>query len=87
WGLLQEQKSPRSNIGPLFESYIGNLRRQLDGLLGDKGRLEGELKNMQDLVEDFKNKYEDEINKRAAAENEFVVLKKVGQGIFLGCFG
>ncbi|NXG07478.1 K2CO protein, partial [Sakesphorus luctuosus] len=76
WTLLQDQKSPRSNIGPMFESYIGNLRRQLEGLLGDKGRLEGELKNMQDLVEDFKNKYEDEINKRAVAENEFVVLKK-----------
>ncbi|NXK43583.1 K2CO protein, partial [Piprites chloris] len=76
WSLLQEQKTARSNIGPMFETYIGNLRRQLDALLGDKGRLEGELKNMQDLVEDFKNKYEDEINKRAAAENEFVVLKK-----------
>ncbi|NXK94183.1 K2CO protein, partial [Formicarius rufipectus] len=77
WRLLQEQKTTRSsNITPMFESYIATLRRQLDGLLGDKGRLEGELKNMQDLVEDFKNKYEDEINRRAAAENEFVVLKK-----------
>ncbi|XP_057244201.1 keratin, type II cytoskeletal cochleal, partial [Malurus melanocephalus] len=76
WSLLQEQKTTRSNIAPMFESYINNLRRQLDGLLADKGRLEGELKNMQDLVEDFKTKYEDEINKRTAAENEFVVLKK-----------
>ncbi|XP_025969715.2 keratin, type II cytoskeletal 7 [Dromaius novaehollandiae] len=76
WSLLQDQKTSRSNIAPMFEAYINNLRRQLDGLLNDKGRLEGELKNMQDLVEDFKNKYEDEINKRAAAENEFVVLKK-----------
>uniref|UniRef100_A0A493STZ2 IF rod domain-containing protein n=2 Tax=Anas TaxID=8835 RepID=A0A493STZ2_ANAPP len=40
------------------------------------GRMDGELKNMQDLVEDFKNKYEEEINRRTAAENEFVVLKK-----------
>ncbi|NXF69378.1 K2CO protein, partial [Ciccaba nigrolineata] len=76
WSLLQDQKTARSNIAPLFETYISNLRRQLDGLLNDKGRLEGELKNMQDLVEDFKTKYEDEINKRTAAENEFVVLKK-----------
>ncbi|NBI05147.1 hypothetical protein D3Z37_19780, partial [Lachnospiraceae bacterium] len=42
----------------------------------EKMKLEGELKNMQVLVEDFKKKYEDEINKRAAAENEFVLLKK-----------
>ncbi|XP_026535842.1 keratin, type II cytoskeletal cochleal-like [Notechis scutatus] len=77
WSLLQQQRtSPRSNIAPLFESYINNLRRQLDSLYNDKGRLEGELKNMQDLVEDFKNKYEDEINKRTTAENDFVVLKK-----------
>ncbi|XP_013810923.2 keratin, type II cytoskeletal cochleal [Apteryx mantelli] len=76
WSLLQDQKTARSNIAPMFEAYINNLRRQLDGLLNDKGRLEGELKNMQDLVEDFKNKYEDEINRRTAAENEFVVLKK-----------
>lgn len=26
------------------------------------------------------NRYEDEINKRTAAENEFVVLKKVSRG-------
>ncbi|KFZ61946.1 Keratin, type II cytoskeletal cochleal, partial [Antrostomus carolinensis] len=76
WSLLQDQKTTRSNIAPMFETYINNLRHQLDGLLNDKGRLEGELKNMQDLVEDFKTKYEDEINKRTAAENEFVVLKK-----------
>uniref|UniRef100_A0A8D0BVK8 IF rod domain-containing protein n=1 Tax=Salvator merianae TaxID=96440 RepID=A0A8D0BVK8_SALMN len=38
--------------------------------------LESELKNFQDLVEDFKNKYEEEINKRTTAENDFVLLKK-----------
>ncbi|XP_028929030.1 keratin, type II cytoskeletal 7 [Ornithorhynchus anatinus] len=77
WSLLQEQKSGKSsNIPTLFESYINSLRHQLDGLLSDQGRLEGELKSMQDLVEDFKNKYEDEINKRTSAENEFVVIKK-----------
>ncbi|XP_069828272.1 keratin, type II cytoskeletal 5-like [Dendropsophus ebraccatus] len=78
WNLLQEQgvKTVKSNIEPLFEAYINQLRRQLDSLINDKARLNGELKNMQDAVEDFKAKYEDEINKRTAAENEFVVLKK-----------
>merc|ERR1719348_2608082 len=60
----------------MFEAYIANLRRQLDGLGNEKVKLEGELRNMQGLVEDFKTKYEDEINKRAAVENEFVLLKK-----------
>ncbi|NXM71245.1 K2C75 protein, partial [Serilophus lunatus] len=78
WGLLQEQgmKTVRNNLEPLFESYINNLRVQLNALLSDKGRLEGELLNTQYLVEDFKKKYEDEINRRTIAENEFVTLKK-----------
>ncbi|XP_050924296.1 keratin, type II cytoskeletal 8 isoform X2 [Lates calcarifer] len=76
WSLLQDQTTTRSNIEGMFEAYIANLRRQLDGLGNEKVKLEGELKNMQGLVEDFKRKYEDEINKRAAAENEFVLLKK-----------
>ncbi|XP_071350320.1 keratin, type II cytoskeletal 8-like [Trachinotus anak] len=76
WSLLQDQTTTRSNIDGMFEAYIANLRRQLDGLGNEKVKLEGELRNMQGLVEDFKKKYEDEINKRAAAENEFVLLKK-----------
>ncbi|XP_028730214.2 keratin, type II cytoskeletal 6A-like [Peromyscus leucopus] len=78
WTLLQEQgtKTVRQNLEPLFEQYISNLRRQLDGLLGERGRLDSELRSMQDTAEDYKNKYEDEINKRTAAENEFVTLKK-----------
>ncbi|XP_042350922.1 keratin, type II cytoskeletal 8-like [Plectropomus leopardus] len=76
WNLLQDQTITRSNIDAMFEAYIANLRRQLDGLGNEKVKLEGELRNMQGQVEDFKKKYEDEINKRAAAENEFVLLKK-----------
>ncbi|XP_077154152.1 keratin, type II cytoskeletal 6A-like [Ranitomeya variabilis] len=78
WNLLQEQgvKTVKNNIEPLFEAYISQLRRQLDSLTNDKSRLDGELKHMQDAVEDYKAKYEAEINKRTAAENEFVVLKK-----------
>ncbi|KAM4583126.1 keratin, type II cytoskeletal 8-like [Fundulus diaphanus] len=76
WSLLQEQTTSRSNIDGMFEAYIANLRRQLDGLGNEKSKLEGELKNMQGLVEDFKTKYEEEINKRTSAENEFVLLKK-----------
>lgn len=60
WALLQEQgqnsSGTRNNLEPLFEAYTGSLRRQLDNLQGERGRLDLELKNMQDLVEDFKNK-------------------------------
>ncbi|XP_052455774.1 intermediate filament protein ON3-like [Carassius gibelio] len=76
WSLLQDQTTTRSNIDAMFEAFISNLRRQLDGLGNEKIKLEGELRNLQGLVEDFKNKYEDEINKRSSVENEFVLLKK-----------
>uniref|UniRef100_A0A3B1KF68 Keratin 8 n=1 Tax=Astyanax mexicanus TaxID=7994 RepID=A0A3B1KF68_ASTMX len=76
WSLLQGQTTTRSNIDAMFEAYIANLRRQLDSLGNDKMRLEADLHNMQGLVEDFKNKYEDEINKRTEAENDFVLIKK-----------
>ncbi|XP_053413883.1 keratin, type II cytoskeletal 8 [Nycticebus coucang] len=76
WNLLQQQKTARSNMDSMFESYINNLRRQLDTLGQEKLKLEAELGNMQGLVEDFKNKYEEEINKRTEMENEFVLIKK-----------
>uniref|UniRef100_A0A8C6X8Y4 IF rod domain-containing protein n=1 Tax=Naja naja TaxID=35670 RepID=A0A8C6X8Y4_NAJNA len=88
WALLQEhdQKTVKSNIEPLFNAYINNLRTQLNDLEKEKVRLDGELHNTQNLVEDYKTKYEDEINKRTEAENNFVILKKVRvclHGLFL----
>ncbi|XP_027252436.1 keratin, type II cytoskeletal 7 isoform X3 [Cricetulus griseus] len=77
WALLQEQKSTKGNRLPrIFETQIAGLRQQLEALQLDGGRLEVELRSVQDVVEDFKNKYEEEINRRTAAENEFVLLKK-----------
>ncbi|NXY43964.1 K2C75 protein, partial [Ceuthmochares aereus] len=78
WALLQEQgnKTVRKDIEPLFENYINNLRRQLSSLLADKENLAGELSKVESLAEDFRSKYEEEINKRTTVENEFVILKK-----------
>ncbi|XP_066193598.1 keratin, type II cytoskeletal 6A-like [Sylvia atricapilla] len=78
WALLQEQgkKTVRNNIEPLFETYLNNLRRHLSSLLTDKENLAVELSKMQSFAEDFKSKYEEELNKRAAVESEFVTLKK-----------
>ncbi|NXN94482.1 K2C75 protein, partial [Rhinopomastus cyanomelas] len=78
WTLLQEQgnQTVRKDIEPLFETYINNLRRQLNCLLMDKEKLGGELNKTQTLAEDFRNKYEEEVDKRTAVEDEFVILKK-----------
>ncbi|XP_070697490.1 keratin, type II cytoskeletal 8-like [Pempheris klunzingeri] len=76
WKLLQEQTTSRSNTEAMFEAYIANLRKQLDNLGHEKVKLESDLHHMTGLVEDFKNKYEDEINKRNECENNFVLTKK-----------
>ncbi|XP_021045210.1 keratin, type II cytoskeletal 6A-like [Mus pahari] len=78
WALLQEQgsKIQKHNLEPMFERYIRSLRRRMHNITGERGRLDSELSIMQDTVEDYKSKYEDEINRRTKAENEFVMLKK-----------
>uniref|UniRef100_A0A8C3KNG1 IF rod domain-containing protein n=1 Tax=Calidris pygmaea TaxID=425635 RepID=A0A8C3KNG1_9CHAR len=86
WKLLQEQGSTVTsgrNLDPFFETYISGLRKQLDGLSSEKLQLDSELKSFQDMVEDFKTKYEEEINKRTAAENDFVLLKKDVDGVYM----
>ncbi|XP_032746833.1 keratin, type II cytoskeletal 72 isoform X2 [Rattus rattus] len=78
WELLQQldQNNSRRSLEPVHESYISNLQKQLEILSGDRVRLDSELRNMREVVEDCKKRYEVEINRRTAAENEFVVLKK-----------
>ncbi|KAM3871759.1 keratin, type II cytoskeletal 8-like [Diretmus argenteus] len=77
WNLLQGQSNASSNVEPMLKAYIANLQRQLDVLVNnDKNRLDMENNVMHQHVEDFKTKYEHEINKRNGAENDFVVLKK-----------
>ncbi|KAM9673899.1 keratin, type II cytoskeletal 73 [Trichechus inunguis] len=78
WELLQQLdlNNCKNKLEPILEGYIGNLQKQLETLSGDRMRLDSELRNMRDVVEDYKKRYEDEINKRTMAENEFVVLKK-----------
>ncbi|XP_053155544.1 keratin, type II cytoskeletal 5-like [Hemicordylus capensis] len=85
WNLLQQHGSTATKVHleSIFEAYINSLRRRLAILTDDRGRLDGELRNVQDLVEDSRKNYEDEINKRTAAENDFVAIKKDVDGSFM----
>ncbi|XP_031212210.1 keratin, type II cuticular Hb4 isoform X2 [Mastomys coucha] len=83
WSFLQDQKCARSNLEPLFDNYISSLRRQLDVLSSDQARLQAERNHLQDILEGFKKKYEEEVVFRANAENEFVALKKDVDAAFL----
>ncbi|XP_019579910.2 keratin, type II cuticular Hb2 [Rhinolophus sinicus] len=83
WNFMQQQRSCQSNMAPIFEAYIGTLRRQLDCEAGDRARLQSELCSLQDALEGYKKKYEEELSLRSCAENEFVTLKKDVDTAFL----
>ncbi|NXN75402.1 K2C73 protein, partial [Himantopus himantopus] len=84
WDLLQKQvlPSPR-NINRVFDGFICSLQRWLDSLLHKKGQMEPELNDTDKLVEEFRCKYEQEGNRRTDAENEFVLLKKDADCVYL----
>ncbi|XP_059426804.1 keratin, type II cytoskeletal 8 [Carassius carassius] len=83
WSLLQEQTSRQTKPDIKFDSYIATLRRHMDVLGNEKVRLESGLRDMVSLVEDFRSKYEDEINKRVDSDNKFVRLKKDADDAYL----
>uniref|UniRef100_G1P4Q2 Keratin 77 n=1 Tax=Myotis lucifugus TaxID=59463 RepID=G1P4Q2_MYOLU len=78
WELLQQLNTSTQpfSLEPALENYISELRRQVDFLNAEQMRQNSEVMNMQDVVETYKNKYEEEINRRTNNENDFVILKK-----------
>uniref|UniRef100_H2NHD0 IF rod domain-containing protein n=1 Tax=Pongo abelii TaxID=9601 RepID=H2NHD0_PONAB len=62
---FQNHECCESNLEPLFEGYITTL-----------GRLASELNHVQEVLEGYGKKQEEEVALRATAENEFVALKK-----------
>ncbi|KAF6339630.1 keratin 77 [Rhinolophus ferrumequinum] len=85
WELLQQVNTSTwtNNLEPFLENYIGELRRQVDFLNAQQMRQNTEVTSMQDMVEEYKNKYEEEINRRTNNENDFVILKKDVDSAFM----
>uniref|UniRef100_A0A8C6BYF4 Keratin 85 n=1 Tax=Monodon monoceros TaxID=40151 RepID=A0A8C6BYF4_MONMO len=76
WQFHQNLQCCESNLEPLFQSYVETLRREAERVEADSGRLASELSHVQEVLEGYKEKYEEEGALRATAENEFMVLKK-----------
>ncbi|EPY74900.1 keratin, type II cuticular Hb3 [Camelus ferus] len=72
----QNRECCQSNLEPLFDGYIQTLRREAECVEADSGRLASELNHVQEVLEGYRKKYEEEVALRATAENEFVALKK-----------
>uniref|UniRef100_A0A8C9FCM5 IF rod domain-containing protein n=1 Tax=Pavo cristatus TaxID=9049 RepID=A0A8C9FCM5_PAVCR len=76
WALLQKHNLPsQKNFKHVFNTFICSLQRRLDSLLHEQEQMELELNNTE--------KYEQEVNRRTAAESEFVLLKKDVDCVYL----
>ncbi|XP_017322471.1 keratin, type II cytoskeletal 8 [Ictalurus punctatus] len=82
--LLQSSPPTESNMEYTFNMYISTLQSELSTLQNNEAYLNAELHSVESLVEDNKRKYEEEINKRYTAENDFVCLKKDVDSDYLG---
>ncbi|KAM5289213.1 keratin, type II cytoskeletal 78 isoform 1-T1 [Ctenodactylus gundi] len=85
WQLLQQLEVSDSPQGlePVFKAYLAQLREQLEQLQREQEALDKELATCQHEEEEYKAKYEEEIHRHAAVQNDFVVLKKETDGVFL----
>uniref|UniRef100_A0A8C5LSI3 IF rod domain-containing protein n=1 Tax=Leptobrachium leishanense TaxID=445787 RepID=A0A8C5LSI3_9ANUR len=83
WSLLQDQQTSRVQIEPLFEAFISSLRRQLENLGCERGRLEAERDSVEQAMDELRRRYEEEVNRRSTAENEFVGLKRDVDAAFM----
>ncbi|XP_021234829.1 keratin, type II cytoskeletal cochleal-like [Numida meleagris] len=76
WSFLQDQKHCRNTIVPIWETCIGNLKKQLEALGCSRAQLERHLKAAQEALETNKKMYEDERSRRSCTEKELIALKK-----------
>uniref|UniRef100_A0A7M4EB16 Keratin, type II cytoskeletal cochleal-like n=1 Tax=Crocodylus porosus TaxID=8502 RepID=A0A7M4EB16_CROPO len=83
WSFLKNQQCRRNTIMPTLDAYICNLRKQLEALGCEGAQLEADLKAAHEVMETNKKMYEEECSRRTGAENEFVVLKKEVDCVFL----
>ncbi|XP_075381426.1 keratin, type II cytoskeletal 7-like [Mycteria americana] len=83
WSFLRGQKHRKNTIMPMLETYIGNLKKQLEALGRNRAQLETDLKAAQQVLETNKKMYKDECSQRTCTESEFIALKKDADCFFL----
>ncbi|XP_054859749.1 keratin, type II microfibrillar, component 7C-like [Eublepharis macularius] len=83
WDFLQERKRCKSNVEPMLNDYICNLRKELECLECERAQLQAEMKNWRETLECHKKKFEEECHRRTSAENEYVAIKKEVDCVFL----
>ncbi|XP_053228278.1 filaggrin-like [Podarcis raffonei] len=78
WNFLKEQDNSLSelDIKLLYDQYMNRLNLEVRSIDAEKEQLDSELDEVLDAMDAFRNKYEEEINKRTGMEFTFMTLKK-----------
>ncbi|CAI5689474.1 unnamed protein product [Oreochromis niloticus] len=74
--ILREQEDYNGKVEYLVKQLENELEQQIETLKSDQNKLQPELQEIQDEVDDTKKRYEDQLAKRADLENDFIVSKK-----------
>ncbi|XP_063110871.1 keratin, type II microfibrillar, component 7C-like [Cavia porcellus] len=72
----QDRENHQSYLDPLLEDYILTLRWKVEEVEADGRKLTSEFNHLQEKLEGYKKKYEEEVHLKRTAENEFLALKK-----------
>ncbi|KAH0629107.1 hypothetical protein JD844_010939 [Phrynosoma platyrhinos] len=76
WDFVQEKKRHQSDMGPLLDEHASKLKKELECVQHEREELQTEHDTLEQTLENNKSRYEEELNRRATAENEFLLLKK-----------
>ncbi|KAM8872002.1 intermediate filament protein ON3-like isoform 2-T2 [Synchiropus picturatus] len=74
--ILKEHEDYEDKIEHIVKQLEEELKQQIQKLLNDQEKLKAELLQSQEEVEDTKRRYEDELQRRAELENDFIHTKK-----------
>ncbi|XP_005945560.1 keratin, type II cytoskeletal 8 isoform X1 [Haplochromis burtoni] len=74
--ILREQEDYNGKVEYLVKQLENELEQQIESLKSDQNKLQPELQEIQDEVDDTKKRYEDQLQKRGDLENDFIVSKK-----------
>ncbi|XP_061745515.1 intermediate filament protein ON3-like isoform X1 [Nerophis ophidion] len=74
--ILREQEAYQGRVEGVVKQLEEELKQQIDKLLYDRAKLEDELHRNQDVSENTKERYEEELLKKAELENDFIITKK-----------
>ncbi|XP_038154861.1 intermediate filament protein ON3-like [Cyprinodon tularosa] len=74
--ILKGQDDYDGNLDALVRKEENDLQQKIENLKNDQENLKEELQDISQKVDDAKESYENELAKRAEAENDFIIYKK-----------